>query len=204
MKKSITKDKIKKAAIEMFNDGDTLSITTNHIAKKAKISPGNLYYHYKNKEDIIIEIYLEMSETFESFNSFELIATSKNPLAVLSDMFDKYGELFWRYKFLVRDMATLIVQYPKLKELFLVRQEKRIEQIEGLFRYFISEGILDIPENEIHLRAKLNWFISGYWHLFTSTSGEITKESISETKIIVFQILLLPYLTKKGKDMLNI
>ena len=52
---SPTKQKIKKAAIELFNNQDTLSVTTNHIAKQAKISPGNLYYHYKNKEEIIIK-----------------------------------------------------------------------------------------------------------------------------------------------------
>ncbi|MCF6310208.1 MAG: TetR/AcrR family transcriptional regulator [Sulfurimonas sp.] len=42
------------------------SVTTNHIAKAAGISSGNLYCHYKNKEQIIREIYQEISETFVS------------------------------------------------------------------------------------------------------------------------------------------
>ena len=202
-KKNTTKEKIKRAAIELFNGGDTLSITTNHIAKKANISPGNLYYHYKNKEEIIKEIYLQMSSNFEALNSFEHILSSNNSLKALYEMFDKYKELFLEYKFLIRDITTLMAIYPELKELFLLRQEKRISQIEGLFQYFISQDILNIPKEEIHLRAKLNWFVSGYWHQFTSTSGEITSQSIDETKEIVFKILLYPYLTQKGLELFN-
>ena len=59
-KESITKKKIKKQALMLFNENDTFSITTNHIAIAAKISSGNLYYHYKNKEDIILDIYQDM------------------------------------------------------------------------------------------------------------------------------------------------
>ncbi len=201
--KTTTKQKIKESAIELFNNNDTLSISTNHIAKKAEISPGNLYYHYKNKEEIIREIYLEMSQTFESFNSFELILTSQNPLEVLSTMFDKYGELFWQYRFLMRDITTLIAIYPDLKNIFLQKQEQRIEQIEQLFKYFISQDILNIPQEEITLRAKLNWFVSAYWQTFSSTNASLTKESIKETKIIVFKIQLYPYLTPKGKELFN-
>lgn len=202
-KKNITKEKIKKAAIDLFNESETLSISTNHIAKAAKISPGNLYYHYKDKEEIVTEIYLEMSKTFEEFNSFEYILSSQNPLQTLWDMFDNYGKLFLNYKFLMRDISTLMATYPKLKEQFLIRQEKRIEQIEGLFKYFIASDIINIPHEQINLRAKLNWFLSSYWHLFTSTTGEITNESIKEIKTIIFEILLLPYLTQNGKVLYN-
>jgi AcrR family transcriptional regulator len=203
-KKSKTKEKIKKAAIELFNDSDTLSTSTNHIASYTGISPGNLYYHYKDKEDIIKDIYSDMSEKFESFNSFELILNSDNPLKVLDEMFFKYGELFLEYRFMMRDMNTLIALYPELKEMFLIRQEKRIEQIESLIRYFISLGIFeDTSDEEINLRARLNWFISSYWHFFSQTTGKSLEEAIVESKEIVFKINIYPYLTNKGKKMLE-
>lgn len=203
-KRSKTKQKIKKTAIELFNETDTLSVTTNHIAKKASMSPGNLYYHYKNKEDIIKDIYADMSDTFESFNSFELILNSDNPLKVLDEMFSKYGELFLEYRFMMRDMNTLIALYPELKEMFLIRQEKRIGQIESLIRYFISLGIFeDTSDEEINLRARLNWFISSYWHFFSQTTGKSLEEAIKESKEIVFKINIYPYLTQKGKEMLG-
>jgi hypothetical protein len=72
-----------------------------------------------------------------------------------------------------------------------------------VFKYFIDQGILDIPKEEIPLRAKLNWFISSYWQLFTSISGEISKESIKESKIIVFKMQIHPYLTSKGRELID-
>ncbi len=203
-KKSLTKEKIKKTAIALFNEGDTLSISTNHIAAAANISPGNLYYHYKNKEAIIKEIYLDMSQTFEELHSFEKILSAQNPLQVLADMFDLYGKLFWEYRFLMRDMITLMAVNPELKKLFIKKQNLRITQIESVLQYLIDKKILkNIQKEEIHLHAKLNWFISAYWQTFTSTNGTITKDSIKQSKEIVFNIILFPYLTKKGKELFN-
>ena len=82
-KESITKKKIKKQALMLFNENDAFSITTNHIASATKISSGNFYYHYKNKEDIILDIYQDMIEKFEELNSFEKILNSKTPLEEL-------------------------------------------------------------------------------------------------------------------------
>ena len=47
------KEAILETALELFNATNTQSATTNHIAKAAGISPGNLHYHYKNREEIV-------------------------------------------------------------------------------------------------------------------------------------------------------
>lgn len=190
-KLSLTKEKIKKVSIELFNNQDTLSVTTNHIAKALGISVGNLYYHYKNKEEIIREIYAQMSQRFESLNMFEQIKESENPLDELSNMFDGFGQLFWEYRFLMRDSAVLMAFDSELKAMFIANQEKRIAQIEGLLRFLIAKRIIkEMPENELKMRAKLGWFISAYWQIFVSSSGEVTKDSIQEAKEIIFKIHL--------------
>lgn len=51
-----TRDRIIHSATELFNDQGERNITTNHIAAHLGISPGNLYYHFRNKEDIIHSI----------------------------------------------------------------------------------------------------------------------------------------------------
>lgn len=194
-KESITKKKIKKQALELFNENDTFSISTNHIAIAAKISSGNLYYHYKNKEEIIIDIYQDMIEKFEDLNSFEKILNSKTPLEELSNLYDLYLDIFWEYRFIMRDSSVLISTLPKLKEIFIQRQNLRISQIKGLIEYFISKDIFrQMDDDEIFLCAKLNWFISTYWQSYISINEEITKESFKEAKDIIFKININPFL----------
>ena len=194
-KESVSKKKIKKYALDLFNEKDTFSITTNHIALCAKISTGNLYYHYKNKEDIIIDIYEEMIEEFESLKSFEKILNSQNPLEELSKMYDLYLDIFWDYRFLMRDSSVLLSTLPKFKEIFIERQNLRIEQIKMLIEYFISKDIFkQMSEDEILLSAKLNWFISTYWQNFISINEVITKESFKEAKDVIFKININPFL----------
>ena len=196
-KESITKKKIKKQALELFNEKDTFSISTNHIAVATKISSGNLYYHYKNKEDIILDIYQDMIEKFEEINSFEKILNSEDPLEELSHLYDLYLDIFWEYRFIMRDSSVLLSTLPKLKEVFIQRQNIRIAQIKGLIEYFISKEIFrQMSEDEILLCVKLNWFISTYWQNYISINEEITKESFKEAKDVIFKININPFLRK--------
>lgn len=205
MKKKIdAKTKIKKTAIKLFNENDSLSITTNHIAKEAGISPGNLYYHYKNKEEIILDIYMELSSNFVGLNSFEKMLLTENFFEAMDDMFNQYAKLFYEYRFLLRDAAVLIAFDPKLKEIFAKNQEIRIKQIEGLLNYLISEGILkNLSRTSLSKRAKLHWFITAYWQTFTSTTQEVSLESIHEAKEVFFEFMIYPNLTEKGKVLLR-
>lgn len=199
-----TQDKIKNSAIKLFNEKDTLSVTTNHIAKEAAISPGNLYYHFKNKEQILLSIYKDLSQKFEAINSFENVILSKNPIKEWHKMFDLYAILFFEYRFLLRDSMVLIALYPSIKETFVKNQAKRIAQIEAGLKYLLQENILEnIEEKNLHKRAKLNWFITGYWQVFASSSGEVSQASIKEAKEMFFEFMIYPYLSKKGKQMLE-
>lgn len=199
-----TKTKIKNSAVHLFNTQETLSVTTNHIAKEAGISPGNLYYHYKNKEEIVTDLYLDLSKRFEEINSFENILLSSNPIKVLDNTFELMGEIFYEYRFLLRDSMVLIALYPSFKENFVRNQEKRIKQIESLLQFLLKENIIQYEENiNLERRAKMHWFITAYWQSFASSTGNVSRESIKEAKEIFFEFLIYPFLTQKGKEMLS-
>ena len=60
-----TKDRIIQAAVELFNAQGEQNVTTNHIAAHLSMGPGNLYYHFRNKEDIIRAILFNYARDLE-------------------------------------------------------------------------------------------------------------------------------------------
>ena len=60
-----TRDRILSAALELFNERGSAAVTTNHVAARAGISPGNLYYWFTDKNEIVRELYAQFVEAYE-------------------------------------------------------------------------------------------------------------------------------------------
>lgn len=56
---SQTRQRVLDAAIGLFNDRGAGTVTTHDSAKACAISPGNLYYHLRNKEEIVRALFDE-------------------------------------------------------------------------------------------------------------------------------------------------
>src|SRR6266567_9198476 len=65
-----TKERIVETAIRLFNEQGTGAVSTNHIAQALSMSPGNLYYHFRNKEEIIRAILERMMTRWETLYAF--------------------------------------------------------------------------------------------------------------------------------------
>ena len=73
-----TKEKIIETSINLFNEKGCLNTSTRHIADELGISIGNLYYHFKNKEEIVIEIYEIFSKKLSSQIHFSIFVFHHN------------------------------------------------------------------------------------------------------------------------------
>ena len=147
LEKRSTRDRIVDAAIELFNEHGASAVTTNHVADHAGISPGNLYYHFANKEEIIREAFERVNDAASSIWSFEPGASPD--ATAFHAMLSGNLELFARYAFLARELPTLLRADPVLRVQYTEIATRRTRELEDLLRPFITAGVLkDLGEGE--------------------------------------------------------
>ena len=93
-----TKDRIIEASIELFNSQGERNVTTNHIASHLNISPGNLYYHFRNKEEIIRHIFSKYADHMQV--SFEPVKPSQDSTQILTNYLDAVFSALYHFNFL--------------------------------------------------------------------------------------------------------
>ncbi|WP_390889126.1 TetR/AcrR family transcriptional regulator [Leclercia adecarboxylata] len=62
-----TRDRILQASLQLFHEQGERNVTTNHIASHMGISPGNLYYHFRSKSEIVAELFAGFQQQMEAF-----------------------------------------------------------------------------------------------------------------------------------------
>lgn len=188
-----TREKILDTALALFNKEGTSAISTNHIAEAAGISPGNLYYHFHNKEEIIRELFERLFSANEQ--GFGL-PTDKLP--TLEDMqeFVRFNyRTLWQYRFIHRELVALLQNDPDLRTRFLSVRQRGFEGFHQLFNAFVAAGVLsaESPE-EIDNLAELIWMVTEFWLTSLELSGKTVDESQMERGVQLMVQLLKPYI----------
>ncbi len=190
-----TKEKIVAVAIKLFNEQGTTSVTTNHIAAGAGISPGNLYYHFRNKEEIIRNIFAIISQIKDTESSYGQGFFVNPPVENLELLFREIMMFHWEYRFFFRELNTLLNRDAELKTLFIKKQASWLREIKSTIHGFIEAGIFKpIDEQTVDYLHNNIWMIGISWHAFLDSKGKkITKSGI-EQGIEMMRSLLKPYL----------
>ena len=194
-----TKDKIIATAIDLFNIHGTKAISTNHIAKEMGISPGNLYYHFRSKNDIIRSI----SDNFSN----ELESALKIQLDTISDFSSNLTSLFNRFFKIQKSYQFLF-----LEGVHLTKQDSRLLDNYTNLRSLIKKGYHELLSNLVKIkimkRQSLNiidelldtqWIIMWYWINHTILDRNTYDDFQIKKGIKLSFSIIKPQLTSIGK-----
>ena len=188
------KELILETALELFNATNTQSATTNHIAKAMGISPGNLHYHYKNREEIVRILYTRMRK--ESILSVEDLPKSLDELHKHEKVLI---EIQWKYRFFFKELLSLFSRDKELEELYIkdnlahrVRIRKVMSNLmENEELSVLDEETLDFLVDSI----SLSW---QFYDSFLHTIGQEVDTCSAHKTIAYTKAAMGPYLTEKG------
>ena len=164
------RERIIEAALELFNEHGSRSMTTNHIAAHLSISPGNLYYHFRNKEEIIRAIFDRISDVIRTTIA---IPEDRDITAAELGSYHLVGiATLWNFRFLFRDLSELLARDPELAAGYRELQQWLLAEFMGLLERMIAQGDMRRPDQKGALsRVATNTFILWTsWINFLTTS----------------------------------
>ena len=124
-----TAERILATTLELFNRFGEPNVSTTLISAELRISPGNLYYHFPSKDELVNTLF----DQYES-QLYELLAASTDVLDVEDAWFFLHSlfELIWQYRFLYRDVGHLLSRNRRLETHFpaiLLRKRAALRQL---------------------------------------------------------------------------
>jgi AcrR family transcriptional regulator len=130
-----TAERILEVTLELFNRFGEPNVSTTLISAELNISPGNLYYHYPAKDELINSLFDRYERSLN-----ELLHAADNVRNVEDAwlFFHMLFELIWQYRFLYRDLNDLLSKNRRLEThfQFVLKNKSRAVQsvLDGLSR----------------------------------------------------------------------
>jgi AcrR family transcriptional regulator len=158
-----TAERILEITLALFNRFGEPNVSTTLISAELNISPGNLYYHYPAKDELINALF----DRFERALN-DLLSASDDVRDVEDAWFflNTLFELIWQYRFLYRDLNDLLSKNRRLETHFQSVLKNKTRAIKGLLDGMRRGGSLQIDSRELDATATNMVVVLTYWLSF--------------------------------------
>jgi len=156
-----TPERIVETSLSLFNQLGEPHVTTADVAAEMGISPGNLYYHFRNKDAIIVALFKSLEERLDS-----LLAAPRNRGANVEDLWLVLHLLFesmWEYRFLYRDLDEILSRNRQLATRFAALMRRGSASVIELCRGMVAAGSMRASQREIAALADNVGLVATYW-----------------------------------------
>ena len=143
-----TAERILLTALELFNDSGENNVTCVDIALELDISPGNLYYHYKGKEVIVVALFEMYRERMDKIlRSAQDVDLKVEDFFYFLLMILQSGSMF---RFLYHNPADLIAKYSSVSKGFRRLVKAQEKSFSLLLTKYVEQGVMDLSISQQH------------------------------------------------------
>ncbi|MGH8032226.1 MAG: TetR/AcrR family transcriptional regulator [Luteimonas sp.] len=196
-----TRQRILDASLAMFNAQGEPNVTTNHIADELEISPGNLYYHFRNKDDIIEQIFTGFDARMDA-----ALSVPQGRLPELEDIWLQLHLVFeciWDYRFLYRDLIDILSRNRRLRVRFARILKRADGNAHTVMRGLGQAGIMRASASELDAAATNVLVIATFWMNYATVRGDNDEQRAIRAGIVQVMMLLAPFLRDAERMHLN-
>lgn len=198
-KRPKTRERILSVCQTLFNERGPDSVTTAEIARALGINEGNLYYHFKRKEDVLEAL-------FERFAD-ELLSTagSYGPDEAGEDRYGAYLDgwfaIMWEWRFFYRDGAAVFRLAPSLRPRLRDVSDAGLASTKAAIGEMGRAGLIRIDPEMLERVVVNAWIVATYWIDHLRSRHGIEAPTHREIDAGAAQVLSLfaPYFTEAGQ-----
>lgn len=196
-----TRTQILVASLSLFNEHGEPNTTTNDIANEADISPGNLHYHFHKKADLVEALLAEFQADVR-----RVLDPPTGDDTTIDDFWAFLHlllEVLTAYRFLLRDMETLVATYPKVGHA-LKGFSKGLTAIMQLYIEALRRNAyLEIDDSAVPVVSRNLVVISLFSERFDEISGAGSAVDASALRIARSVLgILMPYSSEEASQLI--
>jgi AcrR family transcriptional regulator len=158
-----TAERILEVTLELFNRFGEPNVSTTLISAELGISPGNLYYHYPAKDELINSLFDRYERALnELLNASDNVRDVEDAWFFLHSLF----ELIWQYRFLYRDLNDLLSKNRRLETHFQWVLKNKTRSVKAMLDSLNRTGAMRIESREMEATATSMVVVLTYWLSF--------------------------------------
>lgn len=198
-----TRERILEASLRLFNEFGEPNVTTTVVADDLNISPGNLYYHFHSKDEIVNALFAEFEREIE-----ETLAAPARRAPNVEDMWLFLHLLFeaiWKYRFLYRDLDDLLSRNRLLEVHFKQILAHKVKTAAALCEGLVATGEMQASRGELQALATNMAVIATYWLPFEYARDPRRCDAANGLGRGVYQVMsmMAPFLQGTSRQLLQ-
>ncbi|MBC7734064.1 MAG: TetR/AcrR family transcriptional regulator [Bacteriovorax sp.] len=155
-----TAERILEVTLDLFNRFGEPNVSTTLISAELGISPGNLYYHYPAKDELINSLF----DRFE--RALDELLRAADDVTNVEDawlFFHMLFELIWQYRFLYRDLNDLLSKNRRLETHFQFVLKHKAKAVQAVLDGLRRGDALQIALRDVEPVATAMVVVLTYW-----------------------------------------